>query len=332
MDIPGERLLIKLWETITEKGIGNLLQPWQERRVGLTRIEMKKKEIIAIAEAEKLAEAIRQNDIQFENPLLLNFKDKHGDRIEPSFAIQQLCFNANKNTINDTIRKEINLSKALLFAEDQLTNQPAEPVEETIDDDWLYKWKEFAGQISSEKLQQLWGSILAGEHIKPGTYSYRTLDFLRHFSTADAKLIELASQFIIAGRIFRGQEHHLEPAGLSFSKLLYLQEIGFLSGVESVGLTTTWKSSSRTDFLKVLPSHNKCLIITSPEQNRSLPAETYLVSKVGIELMQLAKVIANDQYLISIGNNFKTQNFNVTFADWIWVDSNSGNYQNGIQL
>ncbi len=111
MDIPGERLLIKLWETITEKGIGNLLQPWQERRVGLTRIEMKKKEIIAIAEAEKLAEAIRQNDIQFENPLLLNFKDKHGDRIEPSFAIQQLCFNANKNTINDTIRKEINLSK-----------------------------------------------------------------------------------------------------------------------------------------------------------------------------------------------------------------------------
>ncbi len=41
MDLPGEKLLIKLWETITEKGIGSLLSPWQTIRTGKARNEVR---------------------------------------------------------------------------------------------------------------------------------------------------------------------------------------------------------------------------------------------------------------------------------------------------
>lgn len=34
MNWPGENLIIKLWESLTEKGVGSLLKPWQMRREG----------------------------------------------------------------------------------------------------------------------------------------------------------------------------------------------------------------------------------------------------------------------------------------------------------
>ena len=39
MEFPGEKLLIRLWETIAEKGIGGWLRPWQNRREGQSRID-----------------------------------------------------------------------------------------------------------------------------------------------------------------------------------------------------------------------------------------------------------------------------------------------------
>jgi hypothetical protein len=45
---PGEQLLIKLWETIADKGIGNLLRPWQMRREGQAAIDVKHSELLML--------------------------------------------------------------------------------------------------------------------------------------------------------------------------------------------------------------------------------------------------------------------------------------------
>ena len=39
MTWPGEGLLIKLWETLAEKGIGGLLKPWQMKREAFAQIK-----------------------------------------------------------------------------------------------------------------------------------------------------------------------------------------------------------------------------------------------------------------------------------------------------
>ena len=52
MDVPGEKLLIKLWETIADKGIGSLLKPWQMRREGRAAIGVCREELLALAQAE----------------------------------------------------------------------------------------------------------------------------------------------------------------------------------------------------------------------------------------------------------------------------------------
>ncbi len=42
MDLPGEKLLIKMWETLVERGIGGLLTPWQTIREGRAMNEVRR--------------------------------------------------------------------------------------------------------------------------------------------------------------------------------------------------------------------------------------------------------------------------------------------------
>jgi hypothetical protein len=53
MEWPGERLIIRLWETLAEKGIGSLLKPWQIKREGIAHIEVRRAELLALAQAER---------------------------------------------------------------------------------------------------------------------------------------------------------------------------------------------------------------------------------------------------------------------------------------
>ncbi len=64
--IPGEELLIKIWETL-EKGVTGLIRPWQEKRIGQTLNDVKADEIRKIANAEKDAEKIKTGNF-FINP------------------------------------------------------------------------------------------------------------------------------------------------------------------------------------------------------------------------------------------------------------------------
>ena len=56
----GEKLVIKMWETIADKGIGSLLAPWQILREADARTEARRREILSLATAEKEAFEIKK--------------------------------------------------------------------------------------------------------------------------------------------------------------------------------------------------------------------------------------------------------------------------------
>src|SRR5262245_14054054 len=51
--IPGEALLIKIWKTAFDNGISGLLSPWQIKRVGKARAEVRQHEILLLAQATR---------------------------------------------------------------------------------------------------------------------------------------------------------------------------------------------------------------------------------------------------------------------------------------
>ncbi len=56
--IPGEKLIIKIWESTFDKGLGGLLSPYQIKHEGKARTEVRKNEMLVLAQAWRDAEDI----------------------------------------------------------------------------------------------------------------------------------------------------------------------------------------------------------------------------------------------------------------------------------
>lgn len=310
MDFPGEKLVIKLWETVAEKGIGSLFKPWQMRREGRASIELKREELIAIAQAEREAEQIRHgmahmigSDAQV---LLVDDRPESRDNRQSAFA-KRIELAVDDVVVADTVRREANVTRALLQAEEALESDPQVPPDAKVNDDWLYRWRDSASQVSTEELQNLWGRLLAGEVKAPGTYSLRTLEFLRNLSQQEAEAVSKLSQFVIEGVIFRNASELLDSKGVNFSFLLYMQQLGIVAGVEAIGLTVSWKSLDKSKFLLTLKCNSVVLVTTAdnPELTISLPV--YQLTALGAQVLSLGKFDPNVAYLEKVAEHLKGQ-------------------------
>lgn len=334
MEFPGEKLVLKLWETIAEKGIGTALQPWHEKRLGVARNQVRRDEILMLAEAEKLAAEIKAGRASYSNSEGLKYlaQENRGEheygRIEPTLGALGLPARAIEIESAEAIRKEINTSKAIIIAENILANDTQDPPEQAVDDDWLFSWRDYAGKVSSTELQDLWGRVLAGEVKSPGSYSLRALEFLRNLSKEEAELISKAAKFVVQGQIYRNKDTFLQKANLSFSSLLFLQEIGILSGVEAIGLQTTWTSLDKDRYLKALISNNKIILLEHEDIKKEATAEIYMITSVGKQILALASFGSDMDYLLSIAKDYAAQGYKVSVGDWIQVNANSGNILN----
>jgi hypothetical protein len=337
LEFPGEKLVIKMWETIAEKGIGSLLSPWQTAREARVQSEIRRQEILMLAQTEKDAADVRagRKHLRNDGTLLLtaNCDSVVGvtaieGRIEPTLGLPDAIQVANTNRLVDSARIEINSAKAVLFAEEQLMNDPQTPPDREVDDDWLFIWRDYAGKVSAEDMQRLWGSVLAGEIKSPGRYSIRSLELLKTLSKQEAEIISRIASFVIDGRIAREQMQHLENKGLDFSLLLNMQELGIVSGVEAIGLTTTYKSLVEGQFIRALISNGKALIIKHEDPTKTFVFEVYILTTVGAQILGLGSFEPDLEYLRLVGKKIANQGFMVSLCDWQQTSENEGRYFN----
>ena len=343
MEVPGEKLIIKLWETLAEKGIGSLLTPWQIKREGRARNEVRREELLTIAQVELEVADIRAGRKRFDlpgsvrlisgttvGPATAHVDD--ADRVEPTLDFQAIARRALSDSSADAVRSEINTSKAVIFAEDILSNDSQIPPERPIDEDWLYTWRDFAGKVSTEDLQRLWGGILAGEVKSPGSFSIRTLNFLRELSKSEAEQISQLVRYVVEGRIIKSQSQYLENHGMHLSKLLEMQELGLLSGVESLGLNTQFRTTNPDKFRLPLRSNGKVLVVESDDATKEVKLDVYLLTQVGAQLLTLGSFEPDLEYLRLIGKEIVKQGFTVLLSDWKQTSENGGHYFNAEKI
>ena len=250
------------------------------------------------------------------------------ERIEPTLALCAAVEFGNRASAAAAARSEINATKAILFAEEQLATDAQVPPNRNVDEDWLFAWREHAGKVSAEDLQRLWGSVLAGEVKAPGRYSIRTLEFLKTLSKAEAEMISKLASYVIDGRIARGQKEYLESKGISFSMLLSMQELGVISGVEALGLSSKYKSIVKDKFIQALVSHDKVLIVEHEDPSKTLEFDIYMLTSVGRQVLGLGSFEPDIEYLHLIGKDFINKKFSVKMADWQGISDTQGQYFN----
>lgn len=86
-------------------------------------------------------------------------------------------------------------------------SQPEVEGEEKVDQgafsfDWLMRFFDAVGNISSEDLQQLWGKVLANEIVKPKACSLRTVDMIRNMSSEEANIFRIYVSMLCRVGIF----------------------------------------------------------------------------------------------------------------------------------
>ena len=106
-------------------------------------------------------------------------------RQENKLAIRDIEDRAEESTRRRETRRQKNIEDIAAGAAKEL---PEDVSENPVDQDWMAQFLEECKDISNEQMQVIWSRLLAGEVAQPGTFSLRTLAFVRTLSRDDADL------------------------------------------------------------------------------------------------------------------------------------------------
>lgn len=319
INCPGEKLAIKIWKTVADKGIGKLLTPWQLKREAAARLDIRENEMLRIAKVEALIDSMKDGS----NDVGILFSDNKKDsnssdlRIEPYLNLEELKPVLENQLFSDELRREVNVAKSIRYAGEQARYENEEPSEEEIQDDWLYRWREYAGEVSSDSLQQLWGRLLLGEVKNPGKFSLRTLDFIRNLSTNEATRVELLRPMVISDWIYRGDWIADEGRwGVNLELLLEMEELGLIMGVANGQLNFDINAHSHETggYVRIFPSSGHALVITNSIRASILNVPVFKLTTLGQQVLELALSDPNDDYLRYVGVELGKQGFAVNLA------------------
>ena len=105
---------------------------------------------------------------------------------------------SGKITYSELYKMKNFMQIAKLADEEFSKKGPIETLHEQ-DFDWYTRYYEDCGNVSDEDLQAVWAKILAGEIRCPGSYSLRTLEYLRNLTKEEAMLFLPDVQALLPG-------------------------------------------------------------------------------------------------------------------------------------
>lgn len=192
-----------------------------------------------------------------------------------------------------------------------------------ISEDWINSFESEAAQKSSTEMQEIFGSILAGEIQRPGSFSVRAVRILGQMDASTAKLFQKLCSMAISmqagGRFFDARvaslgnlaaSNGLSKYGLSFDNLNTLQEYGLI----------ITDFNSYMDYRLVIASEDKVVIglthgnglyALTPKEDWPMPTELkvygVMLTKAGRELLRVVPLLPEPAYTTDMVAFFETK-------------------------
>ncbi len=139
---------------------------------------------------------------------------------------EQLIQRSNYRFQYQQAKKEHNIESVIGKAELELGDKTTDSTEE-VDEDWYTRFFSIVEDISDEQLQSLWARILAGEILKPRTYTYRFLSVLSNISKNEFEIILKIAPFV-SGDIIINDQKQLISKDISDHEIDILEDMGVL--------------------------------------------------------------------------------------------------------
>lgn len=273
----------KLLETVS-CGIGKIYEPWHMKR--MAKAKAKELEIISSA---------------FNDNLQLPIKYEGGNITIDTTDANELLQRAQNRFIFQEMKKQQNIDSVVGVAYSRLervtsvSNIP-------VDSDWISEFFDNVANVSNEKMQILWGKILAGEVENPGQFSKRTLDSLKKLTQNEAEMFREYAKFVMSCPLefqndpktndyfIPAEKRLVQKYNIKFPTIIFLNDAGLLTYDNAISAGPTIPSQGVGHLY-----YRGCPAIeftNSRTEQVGLYKGVYLLTSVGKELLS---VIENSQ-------------------------------------
>ena len=175
-------------------------------------------------ELKQIADVVRNNS---DVPIVYN---SDGVSIDTS-NYEEIAKRASCRLAFQEITKQQNIESVADKAYEELLGEECVS-SEPVSQDWMARFFNSVGDISDEKMQEIWAHILAGEIRSPSTYTYRTLECLRNITQREAEIFLRVSSLALqnSGNYFVAADNNLlNKYDVYFSDILKLDECGLMN-------------------------------------------------------------------------------------------------------
>lgn len=330
--------LDKLWDTLFGKGVNGLVEPAELRRRTMDRRAIRARELREVARVLREMQQIVDGRLRIDSEGRLReaaddelitgvkmssviIKSGEDDPVEDLDTAKMLT-KARRDGAMRAVRRELAIRHIAILAEEECRNLPLDVISQApVDADWMVRWRDGAQDAVSVSLKRYWARLIAGEVLRPSTYSVRTMEFLRTISKADLEMLRICARFCFDGFIFRNPGQYFSPQ-LHQPMFEQLEELGLLRGV--YGRPESWTltaSADEGDFQFILPCHNKAIFLEggSAEDDHRIPV--FRLTRFGREVISLCESDADTAYLLAVAAELKKRGFEIRLGDW---NSSSG--------
>lgn len=282
----------KLLKTVSS-AIGKVYEPYYHRKMTDANVYR----------IEQYSKAIRDNS---DVPIVYDGNEVKLNNLE---NYEALLKRAGSRLAYQEISKQENIETIVDKACDEIKDQVVQTNEE-VSPEWINRYINMAGEISTEQMQDLWAKVLAGEVIKPNSYSLKTLECLRNMSVADALLFERISGFIISDSYLFNDKGLNSKYGISYDDILNLDDCGLIN---SSGLISLRKQSSNEK--QILIDFFDYVLLFCSDKSQLISINNFPLTRAGKELLRVVKKNRiNTDYMKDFIKIIQDRNKNVSFS------------------
>lgn len=339
--------LDKLWQTVFGKGAKGLASPSDLRRHNLDRRAVRARELREIARVQRELQSIHEGKLRIDrngklaesgddawaeavrlNPVIISAGQD--DPVEV-LDTARLLKHAGRAHAMRAVRRDMAIRHIAILAEEECRNLPLEHVSSVaVDGDWMVRWRDGAQDAVSVQLKRYWARLLAGEVLRPSTYSVRTMEFMRTISRRDLEMMNICSRFSFDQFIYRSPGTYFSE-DLHIPMFEQLEELGLLRGVYGRPESFTLQSTTADGFRSILPLGKKAIFIEGSDASDDHRVPVYRLTRFGREVFSLSPADADMAYLMSVANELKKRGFQVRLGDWV-SESGQGLFAERMQV
>lgn len=188
-------------------------------------------------------------------------------------------------------KRQRNIESVVRRAAEQLGDKDVQ--DNDIDHDWTATFFAEVQDVSSEKMQEIWARILAGEVEQMGKTSMRTLSILKTLSQNDAELFQNSTRFILAGFTLKDDSFTKNvPNFPSYADFMQLSHHGLFQ--LGTGLQINFQNQSEYHFVE---EDVVCRIFKDNVQSLDLSIPAHLLSPSGREIANIVSQHKSDDYI-----------------------------------